>query len=1218
MKFKSIISLLLAFTLVLPVFGQNFSISYKGLPIEQVIRDLESKTNYTFVYQKQELAGVPRITLTLKNAFFEDILSNICAEAGITYEIALQSVVLKRVQPSDSAQSLTVKGVVSDETGQPIIGASVFIKGTRTGSATDIDGSYSISAMKGQALVFSCIGYAEASRIANSPVINITLSDEVSLLDETVVVGYGTTKKSNLTGAVGQIGQEFFKNRPVSNIQQMLTGVIPGLSATFSDGKPSRTTTFQIRGTGSLANINSSPEGNALVLIDGVEGDPELINPNDIESVSVLKDAASAAIYGARGPYGVVLITTKDPAKNSDKVVVNYSMNLNFASPTAIPDLVTDGLEYAELSKQAYYGYYDNYTDYLNYNKTHYFYGTIENYVNNFKAFRNSGRSGVVDVDNQGRYRYYASTDWYDALYKDAAFSQIHNLSVSGKSGNISYYASGRLYDYDGLYYYDPDTYDTNNFRLKLSSPVFSWLNWTENIEYTFDKLHQPVAIGTNMNGESGDLGDATVSFSTPEQAIANYGFSTMPIYNPDGTLTLAGAYVFGAMINRSSYVDVLKKSFKTTTGLEASFFNNSLRFKADYTYRDRTTNKRQKKTGVAYSEVEGVASNILNDTKQHQQYLADQYTFLDYLAANAYGEFEKTFNGVHYFKAIVGYNYVVNSALRYNFAKRGLIYGEADSYEFTMGEWDSKNKEFDNNVKNFSSKTTRWRAAGIFSRMNYVFNDRYLVEFNARYDGSSKFSANKQWAFFPSVSTGWRVSKEPWWPVKPSIISDLKFRASYGSLGDAVSIAPYGYEEYFNRSDYSKVRVIDGSSNYAYFEFPGDINSGLTWSTVETTNFGVDMGLFNGKISLTGDYYIRRTLGMIISCDTYSDTFGTTQALANDADMSTYGWEVEGRYHDVFKVRNKPMHVGFRFGISDNYTIVDRFRNDTGGIGDNEFRAGQRYGELWGYRTNGFFKNEEQIRTAFKDPDTGTSKPYEIGINELWTNDAHETRVGDIWLLDLNEDGKITAGSNTVKDPGDREIIADISPHYQYSFGFDVDWNGFFINATFEGIGKHQWSPAGKTVFWGLYGKNCKQMLKWTAENIWSPENPDALFPRLSTGNYYFTGNGNNWSQYYNQYPLDRYIFNIGYINLQTIQIGYNIPRKLTKKVNLSNIKVYFSGENLWNWSPLYKYTRDFDARVVNSHGDDPSNGISWGSGSLAANYPMLKTFSFGISLTY
>ena len=1116
-----------------------------------------------------------------------------------------------------NAPTITVKGVVTDAAGDPLPGASVMIQGTSTGTAADIDGNYSITARQGQTIVVSFIGFKEQTFTVTKTQQNIALESN-NVLDDVVVVGYGTTKKANLTGAVDQVGEEVFKDRPISNMQQMLTGAIPNLSASFSDGKPSRSTTFQVRGTGSIANINSSPDGNALVLIDGVEGDPELLNPNDIESVSVLKDAASAAIYGARGPYGVILITTKDPAKNQDKVSVNYSLNLNFASPTAIPDLVTDGLEYAELSKKAYYGYYDNYTNYQNYNKTHYFYGTIEDYVNDFKAFRASGKGGEVDVDELGRYRYYASTDWYDALYKNVAFSQIHNLSVSGNAGKVSYYASGRLYKYDGLYNYDPDTYDTKNFRLKLSAPVFPWLKITENVDYTYDKLHQPVAIGTNMNGEGGDLADATVAFSTPEQAIANYGFSTMPIYNPDGTMTMAGAYVFGSMVNQSSYVDVVKKTFKTTTGLEASFFDNTLRFKADYTFRDKSTSKTQRKVGAPYSEVQGQMLNILNDTKLHQQYLADQLQTTEYQAVNAYGEFEKTFNDAHYFKAMVGYSYVENDFHQLQIAKRGLIFDSATSYEFTQGEWDANTGQFDNNVRNLKEKTQRWRTAGVFTRLNYAFKDRYLVEINARYDGSSKFSTKKQWAFFPSISAGWRVSQEPWWHVNPMAISNLKVRASYGALGDAVSIAPYGYEEYFSREDYSRTRVIEGSKSAAYLKVPGEVNSDLTWSTVQTTDIGLDMGFLNGKISLTGDYYIRRTLGMIIASETVPDTFGTSQAKANDADMSTYGWEIEGSYNDIFNVANKPMHVGFKFGVGDNYTIIDRFANDTGSIGDYVFRSGQRYGELWGFRTNGFFQNQEQINTAFIDPATGKAKPYEIGINKLWTNDAHETRVGDIWMLDLNGDGKITKGSDTVDDPGDREIIADISSHYMYSFGFSVDWNGFFINATFEGVGKHDWSPAGKTVFWGLYGRNCKQMLKWTAANMWSPENPDALLPRLSTGNYYFTGNGNNWSQYYNQYPLDRYIFNIGYINLQNLQIGYNLPKKLTMKAHLSNVKVFFSGENLWNWSPLYKYTRDFDVRVINSHGDDPGFGISWGSGSLAANYPMLKTFSLGISITY
>ena len=1112
---------------------------------------------------------------------------------------------------SAPGKTITVSGVVTDGKGEALPGASVLVKGTNKGTITDLDGKYSLSVQEGETLVVSFIGFKDQEFAAAPGQKNVALSTDATILDDVVVVGYGTAKKANLTGSVDQISSQTFENRPISNMQQMMAGSMPNVTANFSDGKPSRTTTFQVRGTGSIANINTSSDGNALVLIDGVEGDPELLNPNDIESVSVLKDAASAAIYGSRGPYGVILITTKDPSKTNGKTTVTYSASANFGTPTTIPDVVTDGLEYAKLAAEAYYNWNGTYA-LANMGSTQYFYDSAGNasnigqYVKDFEAWRAAGNTGVVDVDKSGKYHYYASTNWYDELYKDYAFSQIHNLSVSGTAGKVSYLISGRLYAYDGLYNYDADTYKTNNIRAKITAPVFPWLKITENMEFTYDKLHQPVSSGTGTSS----VFDATECFSAPETYLTQKGFPTMPVYNPDGTLTYAGAYVFGAMMNKESYVNVAKKNFRTTTGLEASFFENTLRLHADYTYRDKYTDKTIKKTGVEYSDQEGVIKNILNETKLRQQFLSDQNTFYEEHTVNAYAEYENTW-GKHYFKAMGGYNYESKLKTTSQYSKRGLTYTSANNYAFCQGEWEDG--AYDGKPYKFSTGYTKRRESGFFYRVNYSFDDRYLIELDGRYDGSSKFPAGRQWNFFPSGSIGWRVSQEPWWNVNPAAVSSLKLRASYGSLGDSASIGAYNFEETFSTSSYAESRVIDGNATSSYFSYPGETNSAYSWSTVTTTDVGIDIGFLRNKLNITADYYIRRTTNMLVEAANYPETYGSDAAKANAGAMSTYGWEVVANYADQFMVGGKPLQVSARFSIGDNHTVVDYYKNDTGSIGSWAFRSGQDFGEIWGYRVNpdcAIFQNQDQINTAFN------GQPY---VNTLIkTNKAGTTSVGDLWLLDLNGNGKIDKGEDTESDPGDREIIGNVCARYCYGFGFDLAWNGFFLNASFDGVGHQDWSPVGKTLFWGLYGNQSRQMLKWTAANMWSEDNPDALFPKLSVANKYCDGSFNHWSCYMNKYPIDRYIFNIGYLRLQNLQIGYTIPRTLTQKIKLSNVKVYVSGENLFTWSPFYKYTKDFDVMTINSHGDDPANGINWSSASVGAQYPMLRTFSLGVVITY
>jgi len=1082
------------------------------------------------------------------------------------------------------------------------------IKGSTTGTVTDLDGKYSLPTKQGQTVVVSYIGFKDQEFAAGKAQQNVALESDSTILDDVVVVGYGSTKKANLTGAVDQVGSEVFEERPVANMQQMLQGAIPNLSANFSDGKPARSTTFSIRGMANIGNLNTSSDGNALVLIDGVEGDPNLLNPNDIESVSVLKDAASAAIYGSRGPYGVILITTKDPAKNQEKISVSYTANANWGTPTAVPDVITDGLQYAELAAQANYGWNDKYSLTALGKTTFYDKSgtacTIDKYVQQYKARLAAGNKGIYDTADNGMYQYYANEDWYSNLYKDSAFSQIHNLSISGNAGKVSYMLSGRLYAYDGLYKYDSDTYKTNNIRAKISAPVFPWLKITENIEYTHDKLHQPVASGTSGTGS---VFDGTETFIAPETAVNQFGFPCFPIYNNDGTLTRGGAYVFGSMLNKQSYVDVLKTNFRTTTGVELSFFENHFRIKADYTYNSKYQDKSTKKTGVQFSEQAGVMTNILDEKKLRQQFLSDAYQNTDTQAVNAYAEYENTWNK-HYFKAMAGYNYEEYVRYSHSIAKRGLTDPAADSYNFCLGEW--VDDQYDGKVYKFSTSFKKRRLSGAFFRLNYNFDERYLIEVDGRYDGSSIFPVGRQWQFFPSVSAGWRVSQEPWWNVNPKAMSNLKIRASYGSTGDTASMGPYNFQETFKQKYYTDTRVIDGSAAMPYLAFPESTNESYSWATVTTTNIGLDLGFLSGKINISGDYYIRKTTDMLVDTANFPETFGSESPKDNCAAMSTYGWEVVASYNDAWMVGGKPFNFGFKFTIGDNYTIIDSYKNDTGSIDEWAFRAGQMAGEIWGYRSNGLFQTQEQINTAFD------GNPY---VNTLIkTNSAGKTRTGDIWLLDLNGNGKIDKGENTASNPGDREIIGNVCARYNYGFNIDLGWNGIYVSAIFNGVGKQDWSPVGKTLFYGLYGNNSRNMLKWTANNMWSEDNPNALFPRLSATNKYFDGSYNHWSCYMNQYPVDRYIFNIAYLNLQNLTVGYNLPKNIVSKVKLSGVKVYFSGENLFTYSPFYKYTKDFDVRTINSHGDDPGTGISWSSGAVGTQYPMLRTFSLGLNITY
>ena len=479
----------------------------------------------------------------------------------------------------------SVKGVVRDAAGQPVVGAAVIVKGTTRGVSSGTDGSFSFEGLAdGAVLQVSALGYATAEiPVGNRSFVTVELKEDATLVDEVVVVGYGTQKKANLTGAVDQVSSELLENRPVANVTQMLQGAVPNLNISLADGKPNRSASYNIRGKTSIG-----AGGSALVLIDGVEGDPAMLNPNDIESVSVLKDAASAAIYGSRAPYGVVLITTKDPGKLTDKFTINYTGNVSIQQPTAIPDVVDDGYVYSRLFYDAWYNY--RFNEPTGFNNSQDF---SRAWLDTFRQRKLAGNKLETTVEPDGKYVYYGNTDYYDALYKDTVIAQTHNISVSGSNGKISHYLSGRLYDYNGLFNFTPDTYRTMNLRSKVSSQVFKWLKISNNFDYTHDRYRQPMGYSKEGGG-------------VLWRSLNDQGHPSSPIFNPDGTLTKSGAYAIGGLVTGNNWLDRTTKTLKNTTTLNVTMLENRLRLTGDFSFRTKDYTETKKTTAIPYSAYEG------------------------------------------------------------------------------------------------------------------------------------------------------------------------------------------------------------------------------------------------------------------------------------------------------------------------------------------------------------------------------------------------------------------------------------------------------------------------------------------------------------------------------------------------------------------------------------------------------------------------------------
>jgi TonB-linked SusC/RagA family outer membrane protein len=536
----------------------------------------------------------------------------------------------------DKQESGTISGKVVDEKGEPLPGATIIIKELNKAVVSAINGTFSVSVPVGTYTIsVTYVSYASTTlnkivvKAGENLPLNITLKAESGTLNELIIVGYGTQKRANATGAVDQISSKSLENRPITNLTQGLQGMLPNLNLKMMDGKPTQSPSYNIRGTTSIGQ-----GGSALILVDGFEGDPSLLNPNDIETVSILKDAASAAIYGARGVFGVVLITTKKGEKG--RTNVSYTTNYAIKAPITRPDFVTDGYTWAKMFAEAFVNGDGAFPQ--NANKTQKF---SQAYLDEFKKRAESGQpySEVEINPTTGEYTYYGNTDYYAALYKKNTSAFENNVSVSGGSDKATFLVSARSLSQAGLFRYNSDDYDMKNLRARGSVQVFPWLSIENNADYSTMNYHNPLNVG-----EGGGIW----------RNIADEGKPTMPIFNPDGTLTFAAAYTVGDFIYGKNGFDTRREVFRNITGLRSNFFNNKFRVNADFTFRNTNNDREQKRVQVPYSNFKGVTAYVGTTTND----LSFDLRETRYLATNIYGEFENHFGKDHYFKAMAGYNY--------------------------------------------------------------------------------------------------------------------------------------------------------------------------------------------------------------------------------------------------------------------------------------------------------------------------------------------------------------------------------------------------------------------------------------------------------------------------------------------------------------------------------------------------------------------------------
>jgi TonB-linked SusC/RagA family outer membrane protein len=1067
------------------------------------------------------------------------------------------------------AQKQAVSGTVVDAMG-PVVGAVVQAEGAN--AVTDFDGNFTINVSPRAVLEISCLGYkTERVSVNGRNRINITLEEDSIMLEDAVAVGYGTIKKTNLTGAVSVVKAESLKDRSALDVGHMLQGSVPGLNVTSASGRPGQAASLNIRGW------NSINGGSPLVLIDGVEGDIQYINPADVDNISVIKDAAAAAIYGAKGSAGVILVNTKNGSKDKDgKAKVTYSGRVGWTSPTASTDWETRGYYTVYLSNL----FMKAYNGTLNYNYSDA--DMQELWARRNDVVENPERPWVVITQDQSGkdvYNYYANTDWWHVLYKDNKPTTSHTLTASGATDHVNYLISAGYTYEQGMFNINPDTYRRYNLRAKVGFDVTKWLKIGNNFSYFNSGYTYPGRGGINNS-----------LYGASAHASASY-----PAYNPDGTILYQTKY------NNSTLMDGLMMSLNNgdTNTDRIDNLSNTLdititpfkgfTIKGDYTYGFRLVRYMNRTMPGYYSKEPGVI--VTQDTgAAFENKLDEQSNVHTYQAANLYATFEHSWKEAHNLKVMAGVNYETKHI-------KDLEAIGYDLFSYDLNDLNLVGADADGNKRmEVSGGQNEYRTAGYFARINYDYKGKYLLELNGRYDGSSRFLRGSRWVFSPSVSLGWRISEEGFFEPVKGWWDNLKIRASFGQLGNQ-QMSDY----------YPAIRTIStGSSSYllggakpALAQISAPVSSGLTWERSIQSNLGLDMTFLNGRLDFSAEGYIRDTKDMLTAGEVLPSTYGYSSApKENVADLRTIGYEFNIGWKDTFKIAGKPFHYSASVLFSDYVSHITRFNNEDMLLSKN-YWVGMKYGDIWGWHIDGLFASDEEAAAYTVDQSkvNGIINASTGDINPV--TGAPGVRAGDLKFADLDGNGKIDKGQETVNDSGDYRVIGNSQPRYNFGINLGASYMGFDLAVFFQGIGHMDWYPQYEVrQFWSLYARPFATFIPRDFQNMyWTEENPNAYFPR-PRGYVAGVGTGRELTE-----TNDRYLQNIGYLRLKNLTFGYTLPEKLTRKVGIERLRFYFTGENLFFWAPGL-HCNYIDPEMAQTNGN-------------LRIYPWQKTIMFGIDVT-
>ena len=1120
----------------LSMYSQSISLKMSNVSVKKAITELQTQSGYSFVYIAGDINTDRKVSIDASQ--LDEVVKQILKGQNVSYEIQGKNIIVRKGTQNQNStkeqKKQKIKGTVTDVEGEPVIGATVTEEGNPSnGTITDIDGNFTLEISTGSTLCVSYIGYKELRVVpVGEKPLAVTLKEDTQTLDEVVVIGFGTQKKVNLTGAVSTVDAETFEARPVATATQALQGVVPGLQISTSTGELDQNMNINIRGVGTIGDGSS---GSPLILIDGMEGDINTVNPQDIENISVLKDAAAASIYGSRAPFGVILITTKKG--KAGKASISYNNNFRIASPINLPKMM-DSYTFANFFNAASLNNGGGmiFNDDIMQQMIDYQSGRIDGGV----PSSSNGQWGKPDYDPFTNA--YANTDWYKEVYEDNVFSQEHNLSVNGGAERVAYYASFNYLNQNGLLRHGHDGIERYSATAKLNTTLTDWLKFNLTTRFVRKENERPTAF----NGWFYECFDRLT-------------WPNLPVYDPNG-------YYFDN--NATNPAMVLAEGGNRNTTSDQHYYQASLLIEPikgwvtniDFNYSILDYNIKETGLPVYNHDVNG---NVVNTNGT--SYLYNENKKEDFWNLNVYSTYEHSFNDVHNLKVMAGLQIEEMKQEYSSVLKNGLMVDGMPQFDLTTGT-DGNGKELTPSIK---GNYNEWATAGFFGRVNYDYKGRYLAEFNMRYDGTSRFRRGSRWQTSPSASVGWNIANEEFWEPFSKTVNALKLRFSYGELGNQNTNSWYPTYRmmYLGAYDGGWMENLKKPNT----ALVGDlVSTSLTWETVRTWNIGLEFGIFNNRLTGSFDYYTRYTDNMVGPAPELPGILGIKVPKTNNCDLKTTGWDLNINWRDRL---NNGLGYGVGLILSDAKTVIESYPGNSAHSIDT-YIAGREIGEIWGFETVGIAKSDAEMQEH---------------LNKVGGQDAlgFNWAAGDIMYKDLDGKPGITEGGRTLEDHGDLRVIGNNTPRYFFGLDLTADWKGFDIRCFFQGVMKRDYWCNGGT-FWGIYtGMWYSIGLEehndyFRAESIGLPgheisANLDAYYPRP------VMDNGTK-----NQKVQSRYLQDASYIRLKNLQVGYSLPKQWIQKIGLNKCRLYVSGENLWTGTSLSAL---YDPETINGGFDKRGN---------------------------